>query len=92
MLVRFANRTDLDFTNIADLQPTQQFDSLAENFDGQIEYSTKYCLVHFVLTAVHRVNKFQNVDCLAFYFQGGGDWLQIDYLGLKGLGTQVGNF
>jgi len=70
----FSNRSDIDFSNVSDLQPVQQFD-LAEDFKAQIEYPTK-------------VHKFQNVNSLTFYFKGDGDFLQIDYLGLKGLGTQ----
>jgi len=68
----FTNRDDIDFSNVKDLKPVQDFD-LHEDFKGELEYPTK-------------IAKFSNVTSLTLYFPEnyGADTTKIYYVGLKG--------
>jgi hypothetical protein len=68
----FVNRDGIDFTEVAELRPTQVFD-LPINPDGSVE----------LITAVH---PFTNVNSLTFYFPSnyGADATSIKYIGMQG--------
>jgi len=72
----FINRDDLDLSDIGDATPEQEF-NLAEDPNGDIQYST-------------RVHKFQGVSTLLMHFPASrrGDHTRIEYVELRGLGTQ----
>lgn len=72
----FANRDDLDFTNVRDTECVQELE-LAEDFHGSVEYPLK-------------VTKLQNVTSLSLYFSEnfGGDYTEIVYIGLRGTGSK----
>ncbi|OEH80033.1 hypothetical protein cyc_01306 [Cyclospora cayetanensis] len=72
----FANREDLDFTNVRETECVQEID-LTEDFHGAVEYPLK-------------VTKLQNVSSLALYFPEnfGGDCTEIVYIGLRGVGSK----
>ncbi|EGD76365.1 hypothetical protein PTSG_11684 [Salpingoeca rosetta] len=68
----FINRDDIDFDNVEDLEPVQEWD-LVEDADGEQEYET-------------RITKFQGLHSLTLFFSDtfGGDTTKIHYIGLKG--------
>lgn len=69
----YLNHEQIDFTNIADFRPAQQF-NLPINRDGTVEFTT-------VLSA------FTNVNTIAFYFpsnHGDRDQTIIQYIGMQG--------
>lgn len=68
----FTNRDDIDFTNVKEIKPIQEWD-LSEDIQGQLEYPTKMA-------------KFNNVYSITIYFPQnfGNDVTRIYYLGLKG--------
>lgn len=69
----YVNNDTLDFQNISEVLPTQEFD-LQVNLNGSVE----------VLTAMHR---FANISSLTMYFTGNHGDLEstiIQYIGLQG--------
>jgi hypothetical protein len=90
----FINREDIDFENVNDLKPVQEFE-LAENPQGDLEYTVKYaadfassapnyCILHY---AIYSVAKFQNLSSITFHFPGnlgGLDATSVYYIGMKG--------
>lgn len=68
----FVNRDGIDFTEVAELRPTQVFE-LPVNPDGSVE----------LITAIH---PFTNVNSLAFYFPSnyGAETTSIKYIGMQG--------
>eukprot|EP00249_Psilotum_nudum_P032593 c48335_g1_i1 orf=178-786(+) len=73
----FINRDDIDFSNVRDLIPIQEWD-IAENLHGELEYQTRYA-------------RFQNVASLILHFplNFGGNTTCISFIGLKGEATQI---
>eukprot|EP00850_Spirogloea_muscicola_P005216 SM000023S07672 [mRNA] locus=s23:735661:737895:- [translate_table: standard] len=73
----FSNREDIDFSNVQDLPPLQEWE-LAENTRGEVEYVTKYA-------------KFQGIANLSMHFQSnhGGSTTRIHYIGFRGEATQM---
>ncbi|XP_047342170.1 PITH domain-containing protein 1 [Impatiens glandulifera] len=73
----FINREGIDFSDAQTMQPVQEWD-LVENFQGILEYQTRY-------------SKFQSVASLTLHFPEsfGSDKSQIYYIGLKGEATQL---
>ncbi|KAL8275909.1 hypothetical protein Esti_000171 [Eimeria stiedai] len=72
----FANREDLDFSNVRDTECIQELE-LSEDFHGSLEYPLK-------------VTKLQNVSSLSLYFPEnfGGGCTEIFYIGLRGVGSK----
>jgi hypothetical protein len=73
----YINKEGLDFSSIADLTPTQEFE-LSHDPNGELEYPTKY-------------NKFQNVHHLTLFFSDnhGGDTTKLFYIQLNGEDTKT---
>lgn len=73
----FINREDIDFSNVGDLPPVQEWE-LAENFQGELEYETRYA-------------RFQGVASLILHFPQnfGASVTSISFVGLKGEATQI---
>lgn len=71
----FINRIDVDFSNVQNLTPVQEWD-LAENPRGELEYQTRYA-------------RFQGVANLTLHFPEsfGGTSTEILYVGLRGEAT-----
>jgi hypothetical protein len=68
----FANRSDVDFNNVNELKPLQTIDSVALDFDGNVDNP---------LIAA----KFPGVDLLIMHITGAeGELLQIGSVGFKG--------
>ena len=69
----FLNRNDIDFANVDDLQPAQEWD-LHEDPAGRLEYQT-------------RITKFQNVTAITLFFpsnfSSGTHPTRISYIGFK---------
>ena len=67
----FVNRQDLDFSNVHEIVPTQQF-GLNYDASASYEYTT-------------RLNKFQNVSSLSLFFYGAAaEFSRLNYIGIKG--------
>jgi len=68
----YVNRDNIDFTNVGEIRPVQEF-TLPINSDGSIECTT----------AIH---PFTNVSTCAFYFcaNHGADTTSIRYIGMQG--------
>eukprot|EP00123_Amoebidium_parasiticum_P011060 comp20489_c0_seq2/m.26152 comp20489_c0_seq2/g.26152 ORF comp20489_c0_seq2/g.26152 comp20489_c0_seq2/m.26152 type:complete len:114 (-) comp20489_c0_seq2:250-591(-) len=73
----FGNRDDIDFDNVEDCTPLQEFD-LHTDPTGKLEYPT-------------RVSKFQNLHSITLFFSAsnGGDTTKVYYVGLAGEFFQV---
>ncbi|BBG95103.1 Protein of unknown function D [Prunus dulcis] len=73
----FINRDGIDFSDVQGMQAIQEWD-LVENFQGVLEYQTRY-------------SKFQNVASITLHFPDsfGGDTTKIEYIGFKGEATQL---
>ncbi|KAL6216766.1 hypothetical protein ACLB2K_009985 [Fragaria x ananassa] len=73
----FINREGIDFSDAQGMQAIQEWD-LVENFQGVLEYQTRY-------------SKFQNVGNITLHFPDsfGGDTTKIEYIGFKGEATQL---
>lgn len=73
----FINREDLDFSIVGAMSPVQEWD-LAENFQGELEYQTRYA-------------KFQGVASLILHFPEnfGGETTRVSFIGLQGEATQI---
>eukprot|EP00246_Nothoceros_aenigmaticus_P013865 TRINITY_DN5001_c0_g1_i1.p1 TRINITY_DN5001_c0_g1~~TRINITY_DN5001_c0_g1_i1.p1 ORF type:complete len:203 (+),score=33.78 TRINITY_DN5001_c0_g1_i1:19-627(+) len=73
----FLNRIDIDFSNVWDLTPVQEWE-IAENLGGELEYPTKY-------------PRFQGVANLTLHFPRsfGASSTRIHFVGLKGESTQI---
>ncbi|CDJ41429.1 hypothetical protein, conserved [Eimeria tenella] len=71
----FANRDDVDFTNVRDVECIQEVE-LTTDFHGAVEYPLK-------------VTKLQNTSSIVLYFPEnfGGDCTEIFYIGLRGVGS-----
>ncbi|CAM6120120.1 unnamed protein product [Calypogeia fissa] len=71
----FINRIDIDFSNVQDLTPVQEWD-LTENPRGELEYQTRYA-------------RFQGVASLILHFPAsfGGTSTEILFVGLRGEAT-----
>lgn len=95
-IFRFINREDIDFENVEDLKPTQEFE-LAENPNGDLEYNVKYALkslksikifalTFFFFFFVRSAAKFLNLSSITFFFPSnfGADSTEIFYIGMKG--------
>eukprot|EP00466_Bigelowiella_natans_P002568 jgi/Bigna1/91845/estExt_fgenesh1_pg.C_1240007 len=72
----YKNRDDIDFESAEDVEPDQEF-NLVYDSDGSVQYPV-------------RISKFQNASSITMFFTGNfeDDTTQINYLGLKGEGTQ----
>eukprot|EP00179_Madagascaria_erythrocladioides_P020547 CAMPEP_0198344216 /NCGR_PEP_ID=MMETSP1450-20131203/66153_1 /TAXON_ID=753684 ORGANISM="Madagascaria erythrocladiodes, Strain CCMP3234" /NCGR_SAMPLE_ID=MMETSP1450 /ASSEMBLY_ACC=CAM_ASM_001115 /LENGTH=230 /DNA_ID=CAMNT_0044049459 /DNA_START=59 /DNA_END=751 /DNA_ORIENTATION=- len=69
----FINRDDVDFTNVADLEPLAEFDTNAD-LVGELEYATKYA-------------KWQNVQSLTLHISANcadEDVTKVSFIGIKG--------
>ncbi|KAL6296055.1 hypothetical protein ACE6H2_004197 [Prunus campanulata] len=73
----FINRDGIDFSDVQGMQAIQEWD-LVENFQGVLEYQTRY-------------SKFQNVASITLHFPDsfGSDTTKIEYIGFKGEATQL---
>ncbi|XP_055960259.1 uncharacterized protein LOC126662573 isoform X2 [Mercurialis annua] len=73
----FVNRESIDFSDAQTMQAIQEWD-LVENFQGVLEYQTRYA-------------KFQGVSSITLHFPEsfGGDTSRIHYIGFKGEATQL---
>lgn len=73
----FINREDLDFSIVGAMSPVQEWE-LAENFQGELEYQTRYA-------------KFQGVASLILHFPEnfGGETTRVSFIGLQGEATQI---
>ncbi|XP_043705640.1 PITH domain-containing protein 1 isoform X2 [Telopea speciosissima] len=73
----FINRDGIDFSDAQTMQPIQEWD-LVENFQGVLEYQTRYA-------------RFQGVGNLTLHFPDnhGAETTQIHYIGLRGEATQL---
>ncbi|GAQ80184.1 hypothetical protein KFL_000480250 [Klebsormidium nitens] len=73
----FTNREDIDFSNVNDLTPVQEWE-LAENVNGELEYQTRFA-------------RFQGVSTLILHFPASisGDQTRVHFIGLKGEATQL---
>ncbi|CAN6582748.1 unnamed protein product [Malus baccata var. baccata] len=73
----FINREGIDFSDAQGMQAIQEWD-LVENFQGTLEYQTRY-------------SKFQNVASITLHFPDscGGDTTKIEYIGFKGEATKL---
>lgn len=71
----FINRVDIDFSNVQELSPVQEWD-LTENPQGELEYQTRYA-------------RFQGVASLILHFPASfnGTSTEIHYIGLRGDAT-----
>jgi hypothetical protein len=71
----FTNRIDIDFSNVQDVSPVQEWD-LVENPRGELEYQTRY-------------TRFQGVASLLLHFPRSlnGTKTEILYIGLRGEAT-----
>eukprot|EP00472_Partenskyella_glossopodia_P001550 CAMPEP_0197532680 /NCGR_PEP_ID=MMETSP1318-20131121/40596_1 /TAXON_ID=552666 /ORGANISM="Partenskyella glossopodia, Strain RCC365" /LENGTH=208 /DNA_ID=CAMNT_0043089319 /DNA_START=1 /DNA_END=627 /DNA_ORIENTATION=+ len=70
------NRDDIDFDNAEDVKCDQEF-NLVYDKDGSVEYPV-------------RMHRFNNASSITMFFPGNfdDDTTQINYIGLKGEGTQ----
>ncbi|RXH72938.1 hypothetical protein DVH24_012622 [Malus domestica] len=73
----FINKEGIDFSDAQGMQAIQEWD-LVENFQGTLEYQTRY-------------SKFQNVASITLHFPDsfGGDTTKIEYIGFKGEATKL---
>ncbi|XP_042498229.1 PITH domain-containing protein 1 isoform X1 [Macadamia integrifolia] len=73
----FLNRDGIDFSDAQSMQPVQEWD-LVENFQGLLEFQTRY-------------SRFQGVGNLTLHFPEnfGAETTQIHYIGLRGEATQL---
>ncbi|XP_048444254.1 PITH domain-containing protein 1 isoform X2 [Pyrus x bretschneideri] len=73
----FINKEGIDFSDAQGMQAVQEWD-LVENFQGTLEYQTRY-------------SKFQNVASITLHFPDsfGGDTTKIEYIGFKGEATKL---
>ncbi|XP_048435747.1 PITH domain-containing protein 1 isoform X2 [Pyrus x bretschneideri] len=73
----FINKEGIDFSDAQGMQAVQEWD-LVENFQGTLEYQTRY-------------SKFQNVASITLHFPNsfGGDTTKIEYIGFKGEATKL---
>merc|ERR1711920_312104 len=71
----WTNRDDIDFGSAESVKPLQEW-SLADNFNGALEYPTRY-------------TKFQGVNTVTLHFPQSfsGDKLTLHYIGFKGEAT-----
>ena len=77
ILRAYINREALDFTDVEDAPPVQQWD-LAEDATGDLEYATQF-------------SRFQNVSKLSLFVPenfGGDHHTVISYIGLSGVGSE----
>eukprot|EP00808_Paulinella_micropora_P016896 g70669.t1 len=75
-VLMWKNRDDIDFDNCGDIKPLQEW-GLNQDREGKLFYNTQ-------------LHKFQNVSSLVLYFptSHGGEQTEIQYIGLRGVGTQ----
>lgn len=92
LLHQYANEPSLDFGDIADKVPTQEFDVAQGREVG--EYALKYVSI-FLWSALAlrscRASKFSNLASIALFFPEaqGADTTQIYYVGFLGTWTEV---
>jgi hypothetical protein len=91
--IQFANENNIDFDDIAERTPTQEFDvpQGREVGEYQVRYLPQCSLRELSFTEFSRAAKFTNISSLTVFFPAsqGADETRIYYLGFLGQWSEV---